>query len=353
MTRNGSSSLPRSRSWLEMAAQSCPGAAECTKSAAQAWPAAAKCSRSAVRACPGATAGAKSAARAHSREVRSFLALEKSCFFVRLLSASTFARLHFAPSSSVLVGRSTWPLEPSRPRCALDQAEPNENEPTRASQAYPETLRKAGPRMPVALQARSASLGCSNWPLEPARPRWGARPDRAERKRTEPLRPSLLGDASLGRTTDACLLSASTFAQLHFAPSGSFLLGRSNWPLEPSRPRCALDRAEPNENEPTWKRQAYPETLRMGGAMDACCTPSPLILAGALGLAARARSPSLGVSTGQSRTKTNRTRQAKLTRRRFAGQDHGCLLHSTQRRTYCAWNARVRTSIYIYTYIFS
>ena len=67
-----------------------------------------------------------------------------------------------------------------------------------------ETLRRAVPRMPVVLQARSASLGHSNWPLEPARPRWGARPDRAERKRTEPDRPSLLGDASLGRTTDAC-----------------------------------------------------------------------------------------------------------------------------------------------------
>ena len=104
--------------------------------------------------------------------------------------------------------------------------------------------------------------------------------------------------------------------------------------LEPSWPRCALDRAEPNENEPTWKRQAYPETLRMDGAMDACCTPSPLGLAGALELAARARSASLGRSTGQSRTKTNRTRQAKLTRRRFAGQYHGCVLHSTQRRTY-------------------
>ena len=38
----------------------------------------------------------------------------------------------------------------------------------------------------------------------PTWPRWGARPDRAERKRTEPDRPSLLGDASQVRTTDAC-----------------------------------------------------------------------------------------------------------------------------------------------------
>ena len=49
----------------------------------------------------------------------------------------------------------------------------------------------------------SVGLG-SNWPLEPARPRWGALPDRAQRKRTEPDRSSLLGDGKLGRITDAC-----------------------------------------------------------------------------------------------------------------------------------------------------
>ena len=86
-----------------------------------------------------------------------------------------------------------------KPRCALDQAEPNENEPTQTSQAYPETLRKAGPRMPVALRARSASLGRSNSPLEP------------------------LGLAG------------------------------------------ALDRTEPNENEPNQTGQAYSETLRRAG----------------------------------------------------------------------------------------
>ena len=66
MARNGRSSLPRSRSCLEMAARACPCAAECPKSAAQAWPGAAKCSRSAARACPGAAECSKSAALACS-----------------------------------------------------------------------------------------------------------------------------------------------------------------------------------------------------------------------------------------------------------------------------------------------
>ena len=108
-----------------------------------------------------------------------------------------------APLCSVGLGLA-GAFELAWPRCALDRAEPNENEPTRTSQAYPETLRRAGPWMLVALRPRSASLGRSNRPLEPARPRWGALPDRAARKRTEPDRSSLLGDASLGRTTDAC-----------------------------------------------------------------------------------------------------------------------------------------------------
>ena len=96
------------------------------------------------------------------------------------------------------------------------------------------------------------------------------------------------------------------------------------------RPRPG--RAERKRTDPD--KPSLPGDASQGGAADACWFPSPLGLAGALELAARARSASLGRSTGQSRTKTNRTRQAKLTRRRFAGQDHGCLLHSTQRRTY-------------------
>ena len=106
------------------------------------------------------------------------------------------------------------------------------------------------------------------------------------------------------------LLSASTFAQLHFAPSGSVLLGRSTWPLEPSRPRCALDQAEPNENEPTRTSQACPNTLRRGHGCLLHSEPTRLRWGDRIG-----RSSPLGRSTGQSRTKTNRTRQAKLTRR--------------------------------------
>ena len=94
------------------------------------------------------------------------------------------------------------------------------------------------------------------------------------------------------------------------------------------RPRPG--RAERKRTDPD--KPSLPGDASQGGAADACCTPTPLGLAGALELAARAGSP--GRSTGQSRTKTNRTRQAKLTQRRFAGQGHGCLLHSTQRRTY-------------------
>ena len=71
-----------------------------------------------------------------------------------------------------------------------------------------------------------------------------------------------------------------------------------------------------------------------------------------LELAARARSASLGRSTGQSRTKTNRTRQVELTRRRLAGQDHGCLLHSTQRRTFSVHGMHGYALVYIYIYIF-
>jgi len=63
----------------------------------------------------------------------------------------------------------------------------------------PSPLGLAG-ALELAARARSASL-----------PRWGARPDRAERKRTEPDRPSLLGDASQGRTTDAVCLFSNTF----------------------------------------------------------------------------------------------------------------------------------------------
>ena len=134
LARNG-------RRWLGMAARArpgaaeystgasrvCPGAAECSMGAARdtqepqnarrvplepprnrrmldgcrsSHLGGAECSTGAARACPGAAACSNSAARAHSREVRSFrafkMAARKVRPHVRRLSASTFARLHFA-----------------------------------------------------------------------------------------------------------------------------------------------------------------------------------------------------------------------------------------------------------------
>ena len=52
MARNGRSSPPRGRRWLEMAARACPGAAEYSTSAARVCPGAAECSTGAARVCP-------------------------------------------------------------------------------------------------------------------------------------------------------------------------------------------------------------------------------------------------------------------------------------------------------------
>ena len=90
LARNGRSSLVWSRSYFEMAARACPGAAECWMGAARIYSGNAKCStgapwstteaqharRKPARACSGATACSKNAARADSREVRSLLAFE-------------------------------------------------------------------------------------------------------------------------------------------------------------------------------------------------------------------------------------------------------------------------------------
>ena len=75
-------------------------------------------------------------------------------------------------------------------------------------------------------------------------------------------------------------------------------------------------------------------------------------LAGAFELAARALSASLGRSTGQSRTKTNRTRtgQAYSETLRRAGPRMPVALN-TETNILRAWNARVRTSIHIYIYV--
>ena len=76
-----------------------------------------------------------------------------------LLGADRFkmaARARSAP-----LGRSNWPLEPARPRRGA-----------RIGRSSPLGLAGA---LELAARARSASLGRSNWPLEPARPRWGVR----------------------------------------------------------------------------------------------------------------------------------------------------------------------------------
>ena len=52
-SRNGCSSLPQSRNWLEMAARACPGPAECSTGAARACSGSAKCSTAALRALAG------------------------------------------------------------------------------------------------------------------------------------------------------------------------------------------------------------------------------------------------------------------------------------------------------------
>ena len=119
LARNGVSSPPRSRKWLEMAARArpgaaeystgasrvCPGAAECSTGAARACPGTAECSTGAAQACSGAAACSKSAARAHSHRcvhvLRSKWPLEK-CFLLffysrpQLLLGSTLLRAYDA-----------------------------------------------------------------------------------------------------------------------------------------------------------------------------------------------------------------------------------------------------------------
>jgi len=64
LARNGCWSLPRSRSWLEMAARARPGVAEYSKSADRVCPGAAECSTGAARVCPGTAECSTGAARA-------------------------------------------------------------------------------------------------------------------------------------------------------------------------------------------------------------------------------------------------------------------------------------------------
>ena len=175
MARNGRSSLPRSRRildgcrsslpWsrrmLDGRLSSLPGTAECSTGAARACPEAAERSTGAARACPGAAACSKSAARAHSREVRSFLALEKYCLlFVcyrpPLLLGSTLLR-RARSCWGVRLGRSS-PLGLAAPSTRQSRTKTN-----RPGQAKPTRRRFAG-------RGRGCLLHS-----EPARPRWGAR----------------------------------------------------------------------------------------------------------------------------------------------------------------------------------
>ena len=116
-----------------------------SKSAAQAWPRAAKCSRSAAPACPGAAECSKSAARACSGAF-------------------------FEPAPEPQQARK-MPLEPTAVRCVR----------------FFRSISAVSCSSVIGINFCSAPLcsvgfglaGRSNWPLEPARPRWGARPDRA------------------------------------------------------------------------------------------------------------------------------------------------------------------------------
>ena len=139
---------------LEMAARAWSGAAECLKSAARACPGAAECSKCAARACPRAAAGSKwplepAAEPQLARNGRSSLALNRKCSksAARACSGATACArkvLYFVR----LLSASAFALGLAG---ALDRTEPNENEPNQTS-----------------------------------------------------LKPSLLADAPLGRTTHAC-----------------------------------------------------------------------------------------------------------------------------------------------------
>ena len=101
--------------------------------------------------------------------------------------------------------------------------------------------------------------------------------------------------------------------------------------------------------------QAKPTQRRFAGRGRGCLLHPEPARAGALDLAAR-RSASLGRSTGQSLTKTNRTRhasgQAYSETLRWAGPQMLVALN-TETSILRALNARVRPSTYVYIYIYS
>ena len=177
----------------------------------------------------------------------------------------------------------------------------------------------------TAARARSAPLGRSKWPLEPARRRRGAR-----NGRSSPLgsagaldMAARAGSVRLGLAsktphlptfaTSSPLGSAGALEMAARARSAP--LGRSKRPLEPAR----LHWGAQNGRSSSLGSARALEIARPGCSktlhLPTSPKSSPLGSAGSPDIAARARSAPLG-------------------RRRFTGQDHECLLRSTERRTF-------------------
>ena len=156
-------------------------------------------------------------------------------------------------------------------------------------------------------------------PLEPAPELQNARKVSLEpapepqQARKVPLEPTAVRCVRFLRSKSAVF--CSSVIGLHFcsAPLCSVGLGLAGAFDLDARALLASLRPRPGRAErkrTDLDKPSLPGDASQGRAMDACCTPSPLGLAGALELAARARLASVGRSTGQSLTKTNRTRQA-------------------------------------------
>ena len=180
---------PRGRRWLEMAARACRGAAAASKWPLELAPEPQNARKVMLKPGPEAQSAREvllepAPEPQTARKVPLELApepqnvrkvplepapepqhaLEKCCISVvcyrhQLLLSSTLLRW----------ARSCWGVRIGRSN-PLGLAAPSDK---------PCLPRDASQGGPVALPARSASLGRSTWPLEPARPRWGARPDRA------------------------------------------------------------------------------------------------------------------------------------------------------------------------------
>ena len=162
-----------------------------------------------------------------------------------------------------------------------------------------------------AARARSAPLGRSKWPLELARLGQGARNcsawllENSAPADVSDFEPARLGwgarhgrSNSLGSARALEMAARTRSNSLELARLLQDARNRSAWLLENTAPAYVseFDAARLHWGARHWRS-------------------SPLGSAGAPEIAARARS-------------------APLDRRRFTGQDHECLLHSTQRRTF-------------------